>query len=134
MPDVPPGDDPHGGTQPPDDPSPDRSPPEPSSADPAGPPRALIDGRIVEDFAVPSFVGDGPSRRTVAPIATLMEAPTPDPASAGGGIESEPRPPDDPTQAAFERAAERALRSRHVSEIERPFVRLYFDRLRERIR
>jgi hypothetical protein len=95
----------------------------------------LLDGLPnLDDFLVPHFVGAGPSAPARAHVAELPEG-GPPPAGAqaqSGGTGAEGTPPQD--DADFERAVERALRSRHVPPDETPFVRRWFEVLAERRR
>ncbi len=118
--------------------TPSEQPPEPAEdpiedqgdADPPSlPPKSLAeDGSKDESFLLPSFVGEGESRLSKAPVASIDEGGTGATArkernkSRGG-------PMDEVDEKDFERALERALRSRHVPESERPFVRRYFEAL-----
>ena len=98
------------------------------------PPKSLLDGMPVqEEFSVPQFIGEGPSRKAMARVAEVEQGatpPTPPPPDAQGG--SPDREPDADPEVEFERALERALRSRHVPEQEKPFVRRYFNALLNR--
>ena len=84
-----------------------------------------------EQYVVPQFVGDGPSRKALAERAEVEmgggSSSRPEPRPAGAGAEPEPRPaPHD-----YQRAAERAERARNVPVEERPVVRRFFDLLRK---
>jgi hypothetical protein len=91
----------------------------------------LIDKPEEQRFVVPDFIGDGPTRRALMHAAELDEqvgkqnvSPQQLQAAASG----------DPAAAQvlrmeFERARERALRSRHVPAVERAMVRRFFDSL-----
>ncbi len=103
------------------------SPPDDSSEIPP-----LIDLPGDQNFVVPDFIGDGPTRRARMHAAELEE-------QAGGGAsatesrltESSGQNTAKPTQPDFERAAEAAQRSRHVPPAERAMVRRFFDKLRD---
>lgn len=94
------------------------------------PPEDPIDESLgrQEEFVVPDFVGEGESRTEKVRQAMLEQGVAPPPAGSrgAGGL------PDDPEARAreLERAAENAVRSRHVPEREREFVRRWFDRVR----
>jgi hypothetical protein len=109
-----------------------------SGPPPELPPEALIlDPPVQDEVVVPAFVGEGEGRKTTATAAGLDEA-RPDPggpsgAGSGRAPQAGPPEPPDPT-AAFERAAESALRSRHVPLEERAFVRRWFRADTERRR
>jgi len=82
-------------------------------------------------FVVPEFIGDGPTRRARMHAAVLEEQanggqPAPSEAGETGTGTNKPKP----TQQDFERAAERALRARHVPESEQAIVRRFFEKLR----
>ncbi|MFK7740183.1 MAG: hypothetical protein AB8H80_07655 [Planctomycetota bacterium] len=127
--------------------------PDPAAGDEATPPEVppLLEVDDDRHFVLPDFVGDGPTRRARMHVAEMerarlsggSSAPSSGPqmaqartesrqggaaggGAAGGGAAAPPPPPD------FERAAERAVRSRHVPEAERGIVRRFFDRLRQR--
>lgn len=95
------------------------------------PPEPIIEGvEKDESFLLPSFIGAGDSRPGQAPAGGLGDSA----AGAGHGRVSGQADPADAAdlQRQFERALERALRSRHVPAAERPFVRRYFQALMER--
>ncbi len=76
---------------------------------------------VQDEFLVPRFIQDGPSRQTLVPVAPIPSAPAlrqpvPDPLSKSDTPE-------------FKAALERALRSQHLSPAERAFVRRYFQAL-----
>lgn len=94
----------------------------------------LVDAPDDQRFVLPDFIGDGPTRRERMHVAEL-EQPRPGGAprrqersAAGGAGESRPRA----AAVDFERAAERAVRSRHVPDAERGIVRRFFDELKKR--
>jgi hypothetical protein len=119
-----------------DEPSPDVQMPseQSSSSQPDDPSEIppLIDLPGDQNFVVPDFIGDGPTRRARMHAAELEE-------QAGGGAsatesrltESSGRNATKPTKPDFERAAEAARRSRHVPPVERAMVRRFFDKLRD---
>ncbi len=104
---------------------------EPQGAPPPEPPAlpgAHLDRPPQDVFVVPQFIGDGPLRRDVAHRAVLEETgggTTPPPAAGAVPPPEAVEPPD------YEAARERALRARHVPEVERPFVARYFKALAE---
>lgn len=99
------------------------SPPNPPPSEP--PP--LLQLPEQQRFLVPEFVGDGPSRRVRMHAAEVADGPPPGQAAGGqGASESPPVPPAE----RFQRAAEEALRSRHVPTPEQAIVRRYFEALR----
>ncbi len=127
-PDTPPQDDPP--PPPPDDHPEDPPPDEP---DPPGAPEDLIDERPNQDeFVLPHFVGDGPSRTEQAHVADVGSGGTKPPPTQRDPTGQPNEDPPPPEIAEFDRAAERALRSRHVREDERDTVRRYFELLRKR--
>ena len=97
---------------------------------------------------IPDFVGDGETRREMAEralvgvgVATGEEGPEqPAPAApkppvglpqgTGSSTADPDQPPPPDRLQEFERAAERALRSRHVPDVERAIVRRFFECLR----
>ncbi len=120
---------------PPRKPPPPLKPPEPPPAaedepKPPEPPAPLLDLPPQQRFVVPEFIGDGPTRRARMHAAAADEP-------EGGAAQAQPRgdapanAPPPPTREQFERAAEAALRARHVPPAEQPMVRRFFDALRE---
>lgn len=101
------------------DPQPDPEPP----ADP----KPLLQQPVEDQVVLPEFIGDGPTRRELAPVAELAQGGG---AAAAGGRRDQPPPL--PGTPEFEHAREEALRSRHVPPAERPFVRSYFEALAQR--
>jgi len=96
---------------------------------PIKPPRPIDESLGAQrEFVVPAFVGEGETRRQAVQQALLEQggAAPETPAGRGAGL------PEDPEAraAALERAAEVAVRSRHVPPEEKPFVRQWFDRVR----
>jgi len=84
-------------------------------------------------FVLPEYIGDGPTRRARMRAAELEQqvgggAPTA--SRQRGGDERAPEPPK-PEPETFERAAEQALRARHVPEHERAIVRRFFEKLQQ---
>jgi len=137
-----------GQTQPRDDPAFEPPPPQPSPTPPQEPPvppppggeeQELIappppefEADVVERFVIPQFVGEGETRKHLSRLALVGQA-------GGGGQRpgvaepaERPSPPADLDE--YERAHERALRSRHVPAAERAFVKAYFDALLEAVR
>ncbi len=100
---------------------------------PADEPPPLVDRPADQRFVLPDFIGDGPTRRERMHAAELAqsagtgapEAKTP----RAGGDEARPPPP---AREEFQRAAEKARRSRHVPDYERAIVRRFFDALQRR--
>ena len=123
--------------QPEHSPPPPPLPPPPSDRPELPPPEApapLLNLPEQQRFLVPEFVGDGPTRRVRMHAAELERAgPAPKtsatPSGAGGDM-----PPPGRSREEFERAAEAALRSRHVPPEERPMVRRFFELLRQAAR
>ncbi|HEX6810920.1 MAG TPA: hypothetical protein VF384_04780 [Planctomycetota bacterium] len=111
---------------PPPSPSPDQKP-EPVEPEQPAP---LLDLPAQQRFIVPEFVGDGPTRRVRMHAAELERAgQAPQGTSSTSGAGGTLPPPASLEQ--FERAAEAALRSRHVPAEERPMVRRFFELLRQ---
>lgn len=109
---------------------PRRPDPPPRAAD--EPPSALIDGLpLRDDFAVPHFVADGPSRQAEAVVAEVG-APA-DRAAGTGDVTGDDAAPATPEER-YQRALEQALRSRHVPANERAVVRRYFELLQGSLR
>ena len=107
----------------------EEAPPEPTEEPPP-----LVDRPADRRFVLPDFIGDGPTRRQRMRAAELEQpapggAPRAQAARAAGDASSPPPPPQ---RDAFERAAEKALRSRHVPERERAIVRRFFDALQQK--
>ncbi|MEC8252285.1 MAG: hypothetical protein VX044_03665 [Planctomycetota bacterium] len=94
----------------------------------------LVDAPDDQRFVLPDFIGDGPTRRERMHVAELEQPrasgasrrPAPA-ASLGDGA-----PPARSSAAEFERAAEQALRARHVPAAERAIVRRFFEELKKR--
>jgi|GEM_PF-2618485 len=107
---------------------------EPRQDEPAEVP-PLVEAPVDQRFVLPDFIGDGPTRRQRMHVAELEQQ------QPGGAARpqaqqqqtagSRPRRPR-PTSVEFERAAERAMRSRFVPERERAIVRRFFDALQKR--
>lgn len=86
-----------------------------------------------DEFVVPELVREGPTRKALAPLAELDVAP----AGGAAGASSSTAAALDPSRsdpAAYRRAIEEALARRHVPEVERPFVRRYFEEFAQRAR
>lgn len=105
---------------------------EPEEAPVEEPP--LVDAPDDRRFILPDFIGDGPTRRERMHVAELEQP------SASSGARAEraqaagaerPRP-SPPAALEFERAAEKAARSRHVPDRERSMVRRFFQELQKR--
>jgi len=118
----------------PDPPPPVPELPQQEEVDPPPPPPQpdpLLELPPQEQFVVPQFVGDGPSRKAMAERAEVElgggGAAKPRPQQAGGAAGSDVPPP----AREFERAAERAERARNVPAEERPMVRRFFELLRK---
>lgn len=121
------------GQAPPSPPRPPTTPPpaaEPEPSPEAVPevPAPLLDLPSQQQFLIPEFVGDGPTTR-VRMHAAEVEQGAPNGATGRSGGTTEP--PSVPPALRFERAAEQALRSRHVPPIEQAMVRRFFEALRE---
>lgn len=101
----------------------EQSPPPPPPSEP--PP--LLELPEQQKFLVPEFVGDGPTKRVRMRAAEVEDGPPPGQANAGQATRE--APPAPPPQT-FQRAAEEALRSRHVPPAEQAIVRRYFEALR----
>ncbi|MFN3240824.1 MAG: hypothetical protein ACE37K_04850 [Planctomycetota bacterium] len=109
---------------------PDGKEPDPSEPDEVPP---LVDRPDDQRFVLPDYIGDGPTRRERMHAAELEQpapggAPQTRPQGGAGDRPEVPRP----TDVRFDRAAEKALRSRHVPEHERAIVRRFFDELQKR--
>ncbi len=100
--------------------------PEPETPQPRPP---LLDLPMARQFLLPEFVADGPVRRARMHAAEVPDAGAGSVASGSGQTAVTQPPPPQPEQ--FERAAEAALRARHVPAAERAIVRSFFDALRE---
>jgi hypothetical protein len=87
-----------------------------------------IDLPVREEFVLPSFIGEGPSRQAKARQGELEVLPGPQGSSAGGGVTD----PSALPEQEFARAVERAATARHVPPFERPIVQRYFEALAER--
>jgi hypothetical protein len=114
---------------PPARPDPEPPPQAPPRADPPqDPPKPLLQLPPADEIVLPEFVGDGPTRRELAPLFELAPPARP----SGAGAAARDATPPAPGTPEFTRAHEQALRSRHVPDEERPFVRSYFERLARR--
>ncbi|MGA0868810.1 MAG: hypothetical protein ACO3UM_07755 [Planctomycetota bacterium] len=101
---------------------------------PSLPPEALMAAAQTRDaVVVPSFVGEGPTTRAEVPVVDVDDGARPAGASgfqetqaprSGGSSGPEAGAPTDPE---FIRAAEQAMRSRHVPLPEQAFVRRWFQ-------
>ncbi|GAB4149683.1 MAG: hypothetical protein Fur0037_18040 [Planctomycetota bacterium] len=89
------------------------------------PPAPLLPAESERHGVVPDFVGDGPARRAMIEAAAVP--------GAGGAAPSRTLPARrvEAEAESFRRAAEKAVRSRHVPEAERPIVRRFFELLRQ---
>ena len=109
-----------------------------SRPEPASEPRVAETLPVVtmkprDEFVVPELVREGPTRKALAPLAELDVAP----AGGAAGASSSTAAALDPSRsdpAAYRRAIEEALARRHVPEVERPFVRRYFEEFAQRAR
>lgn len=110
----------------PTDAPPPSEPPAPPPPPPSEPP-PLLELPEQQKFLVPEFVGDGPTRRVRMRAAEVEDGPPPGQATTGQSTQE--APPAPPPQT-FQRAAEEALRARHVPPAEQPIVRRYFEALR----
>jgi hypothetical protein len=120
----------------PDAPAPPPSSPNGEPPPPPAAPAPLLDLPTHLHFTVPEHIGDGPTRKVSMHAAEQPEpagvAPPrpPQPTAAGGETQELPAPPP-PSAASFERAAEAALRARHVPKEEQPMVRRFFELLQK---
>lgn len=116
----------------PEPPTPSPKSPEPEPVEPPPPPEPdpLLELPPQEQYVVPQFVGDGPSRKALAERAEVElgggGAAPPESQSAGAAAVQDAPPPTRDHQ----RASERAERARNVPPEERPMVRRFFDLLR----
>lgn len=109
-----------------DAPPPPAEPPAPPPPPPSEPPPLLeLPGR--QELIVPEFVGEGPTKRVRMRAAEVEDGPPPGQANTGQSTQD--APPAPPPQT-FQRAAEEALRARHVPPAEQAIVRRYFEALR----
>lgn len=113
--------------RPADEPSKPPPEPEPQPPPPPSEPPPLLELPEQQRFLVPEFVGDGPTKRVRMRAAEVEEGPPPGQATAGQASQNAPPTPPPET---FLRAAEEALRSRHVPPAEQAIVRRYFEALR----
>jgi hypothetical protein len=114
----------------PPQPAPKDPPPEDGEPPKPEQPAPLLDLPEQRRFVVPEFIGDGPTRRARVRAAEVPDdGPGARPAAQAGEAPPAAVPP--PRRAEFERAAEAALRARHVPPAERAIVRRFFERLRE---
>ncbi len=107
-------------------PPPPAEPPTPPPPPPSEPP-PLLELPEQQRFLVPEFVGDGPTKRVRMRAAEVEDGPPPGQANTGQSTQD--APPAPPPQT-FQRAAEEALRARHVPPAEQAIVRRYFEALR----
>ena len=116
----------------PPEPEPDAPPQQPEPGDP----ESLIAPRPFQnDFAVPHFVGEGPSESAPAHVADVGSGDRRPPARPTRREADDPETADPPIEPSdYEQAFERALRGRHIGERERPIVRRYFELVMERRR
>lgn len=110
----------------PSDAPPPAEPPAPPPPPPSEPP-PLLELPEQQRFLVPEFVGDGPTKRVRMRAAEVEDGPPPGQANTGQSTQEVPPAPPPQT---FQRAAEEALRSRHVPPAEQAIVRRYFEALR----
>lgn len=82
-------------------------------------------------FVVPEFTGEGPTTRVRVHAAEVAAGGAVAPHRPTGSAGDATPPPPEPESVAFERAAERAQRARHVPPRERAIVRRFFTLLRE---
>lgn len=105
-----------------------QAPPADESEDP--PP--LLDLPDDRRFVLPDYIGDGPTRRARMHVAELAQpgpvgAPARAARSRGDAFRARPEAPVDAVE--FDRALEKAQRSRHVPAAERAIVRRFFESL-----
>ena len=119
---------------PPPKPPPVEDQPPPPPSQPA-PPAPLLQAPEEQQFVVPQFIGDGPSRQALVQAAGIDDGGAgsrrPPPPTARQGGEAPP-PSSPPSDEQFQRAVEQALQSRHVPPAERPIVERFFRALREK--
>ncbi|MBL8752212.1 MAG: hypothetical protein JNK15_02840 [Planctomycetes bacterium] len=108
--------------------NPPPEPDEPQQPPVASTPPPLLDLPAHNQFLIPEFLGDGPTRRVRMHAAEAGDAPEAPGAQGGSAATTTPAPP---ARETFERAAEAAQRARHVPPAERAIVRAFFDALRE---
>lgn len=123
------------GEQPGERPEPQPVPEPQSSEAPSNPDEVppMIDLPDDQRFVVPEFIGDGPTRRKRMHAAEVEEQANSGAAAQGTSGAANQERPEQP-QPDFERAAEAALRSRHVPPSERGMVRRFFDKLQSAAR
>lgn len=100
-------------------------------------PKPLLQLPSEQSLLVPRFLDDGPRTKTLAPQVQVPVGdpggqPPPRTSAQTGGAGQQAAPPPAAPPEVIERAAEAAQRSRHVPPAERPFVRRYFQKLKER--
>ncbi len=112
--------------QPPAQPDPSRPEDEPTPPEPPQPPAPVP---ALPEYVLPEFTDQGPSRRELALAAQVAidGGTAPQPPSAG----PDAPPPVAPDPTDYRKAAERAIRSRHVPPAERAIVERYFRLLQE---
>lgn len=118
------------------EPQPVQPVPEPQSNEsPSNPEEVppMIDLPDDQRFVVPEFIGDGPTRRKRMHAAEVEEQADAGAAATGTSGAANQERPQQP-EPDFERAAEAALRSRHVPPSERGMVRRFFDKLQSAAR
>lgn len=115
-------------------PAPAPQPEPPSPAGPSEPPAPLLDLPAQQQFVVPDFVGDGPTTRARMHVAEVQPVGGVEARAAAPRGDGEAVAPPPPAAEQFERAAERALQSRHVPPAERAMVRRFFAALRQAAR
>jgi hypothetical protein len=122
--DAPAGEDRQHAPPPPPQADPPQSQPQPPR--PNEPPRPILQLPPRDEFTIPQFVGDGATRRELARLAELEAGAARAAGRRGAAAGGVPEPPEAPA-VGFQRAAEQALRARHVPLHERPFVQRYFE-------
>ena len=116
-------------TLPPPPPEPDTPPPEPPAETDPKPPPPLLELPLQQQFLLPEFLADGPTRRMRMHAAELETGVTPRTQQQSRTDEAKTTNPPLPSPEEFQRAAEAALRDRHVPPAERPMVRRFFEAL-----
>ncbi len=118
----------------PEQPPPNEPPdPQEGSGGALPPPEPPPEMNVVDEFVVPQFIDEGPTRKELAKQAIMEEGAGTDPQQAprAAGREGQQTPPDTPADPDFDKAYEQAMRARHVPPEERSFVKAYFEALRK---
>ncbi len=110
-------------------PSPQQEQPEPEPPVEPQPPPPLLELPQQQQFLLPEFVDEGPTRRMRMHAAELETGATPRAQAQQRVDDAKTTTPPLPAPEDFQRAAEAALRDRHVPPAERPMVRRFFEAL-----